>query len=313
MRDAPILADAPLAAPAAPPVMRATHMAALVLVTIVWGFNFVVIKVGLEEVPPIAFVALRFVAVVALLLPFVRLERRHLRRVLPLSFVLGSLHFPLSFMGLKGVDASTAAIAIQLQVPFAALLAAIFFKESLGWRRLLGMALAFAGVVVIAGEPRLSGSLLSLATVIVAACIWAFASVQMKLIGDDIDVLALNAWVALLAVPQLALISWVFEEGQIAAILNARWPVWASVALQAGPGIVFAYGVWYSMTRRFPLNQVMPFMLLVPVFGVASGVVFMGDRLTLPMLLGGAATILGVAIIVLRRPRVIAPTTKAGM
>ncbi|MBX6321625.1 MAG: EamA family transporter [Rhodospirillaceae bacterium] len=293
--------------------MAARHVLMLLVVAAVWGINIAVIKAGLAEMPPIAFVALRFVAVAAVLLPFVRLQRRHLRRVAPLSFTLGTLHFPLSFVGLDGVDASTAAIAIQLQVPFAALLAAVFFKERLGWRRLLGMAIAFAGIVVIAGQPRFSGSLLSLAIVIAAACIWAFASVQMKLLGDEIDVLALNAWVALLAVPQLALISWMFEDGQIAAVLDAGWTLWASVAYQALLVMVLGYGVWYSMMRRFPLNQVMPFTLLVPVFGVAGGVVLMGDRLSVPMLLGGAATIAGVAIIVLRRPRVIAPTTKAGL
>jgi O-acetylserine/cysteine efflux transporter len=65
--------------------------------------------------------------------------------------------------------------------------------------------------------------------------------------------------------------------------------------------------------RRYNVNQVMPFTLLVPVFGVLSGVVFFDDRLTLPMLIGGLGTILGVAIIVVRRPRVVAPSTKAGL
>jgi O-acetylserine/cysteine efflux transporter len=293
--------------------MTPQHIAVLVLVTAIWGVNIVAIKIGLADLPPIAFVALRFVCAALVLLPFVRLQRRHFRPVLAISFTLGTLHFPLSFIGLDGVDAATAAIAIQLQVPFAALLAAILFKERLGWRRLTGMAIAFAGVVVIAGEPRLADNLPSLATVVVAACIWSFASAQIKLLGDEVEVLALNAWVALLAVPQLALISWLLEDGQVDAILNASWITWLSVVYQAVLVIVFGYGVWYSMMRRFPLNLVMPFTLLVPFFGVAAGVVFMGDQLTLQMLLGGAATIIGVAIIVLRRPRVIAPTTKAGL
>jgi O-acetylserine/cysteine efflux transporter len=310
MRDGAGLADASLAGPTA---MTLRHVLTLVLVTAVWGINIAVIKLGLGELPPIAFVALRFAGVALVLLPFVRLQRRHLWPILALSFTLGSLHFPLSFIGLQGVDASTAAIAVQLQVPFAALLAAIFFNEKLGWRRLLGMAIAFAGVMVIAGEPRFTGSLTSLAIVVVAACIWAFASVQIKLLGDEVDVLALNCWVALLAVPQLVLMSWIFEEGQIPAILAAGWMAWASVAYQSVLVMVLGYGVWYSMMRRFPLNQVMPFTLLVPFFGVVGGVLLLSERLTLLMLLGGAVTIIGVGIIVIRRPRVIAPTTKAGM
>jgi O-acetylserine/cysteine efflux transporter len=87
--------------------------------------------------------------------------------------------------------------------------------------------------------------------------------------------------------------------------------VWISVAYQAVLVTAFGYAVWYTMMRRFPLNQVMPFTLLVPVFGVASGVLVLDDPLTVPMLIGGAATIAGVGIIVIRRPRVIAPATKA--
>jgi O-acetylserine/cysteine efflux transporter len=261
--------------------------------------------------PPVAFVALRLAAVALLLLPFARLRRGQFLPILALSFTLGAVHFPLSFLGLKGLDAATAAIAVQLQVPFAALLAHYFFKETLGWRRLLGMAIAFAGVVIIAGEPRLAGNLWPLLIVIVAACIWSFCNVQIKKLGEDVDVPTLNAWVSVLAVPQLALVSWLTEDGQIAAIAGAGWHVWASVAYQALLVTALGYAIWYTMMRRFPLNQVMPFTLLVPVSGVASGVFFLGDPLTVPMLIGGAATIVGVAIIVIRRPRVIAPATKA--
>jgi O-acetylserine/cysteine efflux transporter len=214
---------------------------------------------------------------------------------------------------MRGLDVPTASIAIQLQVPFAAILAAIFFGETLHWRRLTGMAIAFAGVVLIAGEPRLSGNLLPLFEVIAAACFWAGATIQIKRIGDDVDVLALNGWVALLAAPQLALLSWLTEDGQLAAIAGADWRLWLSVAFQALLVTIFGYSVWYRLMRRFSVNQVMPFTLLVPLFGVLSGVIFFDDRLTPLMLIGGVCTIIGVAIIIIRRPRVIAPSTKAGL
>jgi O-acetylserine/cysteine efflux transporter len=67
------------------------------------------------------------------------------------------------------------------------------------------------------------------------------------------------------------------------------------------------------MMRRFSLNQVMPFTLLVPIFGVLSGVLFLGDHLTRLMLLGAALTIAGIGIIVLRRPRIAAQATKGGL
>lgn len=295
------------------PQMTLAMVATLVAVTIVWGLNFAVIKTGINLVPPIAFVALRFAAVGLCLLPWLKWPGRRMADLVALSVVLGVVHFSLMFTGMASLDVSTAAIAIQLQVPFAAILAAIFFNERLRWRRMTGMAIAFVGVVLIAGEPRLEDDLWALLMVIGAACTWAAANIQIKRIGDDVDVLALNGWVALLAAPQLMLLSWAVEDRQLATIAAAGWQLWASLAFQTLLVTIFGYAVWYRMMRRFSVNQVMPFTLLVPVFGVLSGVVVFGDRLTSLMLIGAACTIVGVAIITIRRPRVIAPSTKAGL
>ncbi|HET6222154.1 MAG TPA: EamA family transporter [Dongiaceae bacterium] len=300
------------AAPAARAMPLAT-IALLVVVTVVWGFNFAVVKAGLSQLPPIAFVALRFAIVAAMLLPWLRLPRRKLVDLILVSVILGVVHFSLMFTGMRGLDVSTAAIAIQLQVPFAAILAVLFLDDKLGWRRMTGMAIAFAGVVLIAGEPRLAGNLLPLCLVIAAACVWAGANILIKRIGDDIDVISLNGWIALLAAPQLALVSWATETGQIPALLAADWRLWASLAFQALLVTVFGYAVWYQAMRRYPVNQVMPLTLLVPLFGVMSGVIFFDERLTWPMLIGGLCTIAGVAIVIIRRPRVIAPSTRAGL
>jgi O-acetylserine/cysteine efflux transporter len=272
--------------------MTPRDVGALLLVAAVWGMNFAVVKVGLAELPPIFFVALRFAAVAVVLLPFVRLSRNKLPQLVALSVTLGGLHFSMMFIGLRSLDVATSAIAIQLQVPFAAILAAIVFKDKLGWRRLLGMAIAFGGVALIAGEPRFGGNLLPLVLVVSAALVWSIANIQIKALGDEVDVFALSAWVALLA---------------------ASWRAWGAIAYQVVLVTIFGYGVWYSVMRRHPINQVMPFTLLVPLFGVLSGIIFLDERLTVPMLIGSAATIAGVAIIVVRRPRVVAPSTKGGL
>lgn len=307
-------ADAEAAvAVAARPHMTVAMVATLVAVAVIWGLNFAVIKTGIRLVPPIAFVALRFAAVGLCLLPWLRWPGRRMADLVALSVVLGVVHFSLMFTGMKALDVATASIAIQLQVPFAAILAAFFFGEKLRWRRITGMAIAFAGVVMIAGEPRLAGNLPSLFMVVGAACTWAAANIQIKRIGDEVDVLALNGWVSLLAAPQLMALSWAVEDGQLAAIAAADWRLWAGLAFQVLLVTIFGYAVWYRMMRQFSVNQVMPFTLLVPVFGVLSGVVVFDERLTPLMIAGGLCTIVGVAIIIIRRPRVIAPSTKAGL
>ncbi|HYD65794.1 DMT family transporter, partial [Azospirillum sp.] len=127
------------------------------LVMALWGLNFVAAKIGLAEFPPMLLMGMRFTLVAALLLPFVRMPRGKMRGIFLLSVILGTVHFPLMFNGIKGLDAATASVAAQLQVPFASLLAALFFKDKLGWKRAFGMVVAFAGVLLIAGEPRLAG------------------------------------------------------------------------------------------------------------------------------------------------------------
>jgi O-acetylserine/cysteine efflux transporter len=283
--------------------VRPLHLAVFVGIMAIWGVNFAVAKIGLEQLPPILMMALRFGLVALALGPFVTPPRGRFRPILLISVSLGLLHFSLMFTGLAGIDAATAAIAIQLQVPFAALLAAIFFKDRFGWRRALGMAIAFDGVALIAGEPRLAGSYLALTLVVLAACIWSVANIQIKLLGE-IDGMVLNAWVAIFATPQLVAASLLLEDGQWAALTTADWRAWASVLYQSVLVFGLGYGVWYRLLRRYRVNQTMPFLLLVPVFGVASGVTFLGERLTAAFALGGLLTVAGVGIIVLRRPRV---------
>jgi O-acetylserine/cysteine efflux transporter len=278
--------------------MTALDLMTLLLVTLVWGFNFAVVKIGLAELPPILFVSLRFFLVAALLLPFLKWPRHKRGLILLLAITLGVIHFSMFFLGVSGLDVSTAAIV---------------YRDRLGWRRLLGMAFAFAGVALVAGAPRSNPAIGPLLLVIGAACFWSIASMIMKEIGDELDVLSLNGWVAVIAAPLLLAVSAIFEHGHVGAILASDWRAWLSLLFQACLVTLFGYSVWYRMMRRFSLNQVMPFTLLVPVFGVLSGVIFLGDRVTQLMLLGAALTIVGIGIIVLRRPRIAAQATKGGL
>jgi len=285
----------------------------MLLIQAIWGVNFVVVKLGLDHMPPLFFVAMRFSLAALILLPFSGLPRTHLKRVIPLSFTLGVMHFTLIFTGMHYLDASTTAIAVQLQVPFAAILAAIFFKESLHWRRITGMAIAFAGIVLIAGQPRFFANPWPLASVIAAAMVWSVANVQVKMLGDEIDAVQLNGWIAILAAPQLLAVSYVLEGDNWPALVDIGWGGAFALLYQSALVAAFSYWIWYNLMRRYPVNQVMPFMLLQPLIGAASGVVFRDEEISLPMVIGGIGILIGVAIIIIRRPAVIAPSTKTGI
>jgi len=280
------------------------------LVMVIWGYNFVVAKNGIAEFPPIFMMGMRFALSAVLLVPFVAMPRGRMKEIATLSVTLGAAHFSMMFTGLKTIDASTAAIAIQLQVPFSALLATVLLNDPPGWRRTLGMAVAFGGVVLIAGEPRFAGSLWALGLVIGAAFVWAVGNVQVKKMGK-IDEMALLAWMSVMAAPQLFLLSWMLEDGQMVAAQAATWRGWGAVAYQAVMVVAISYGIWYRLLAQHSVSAVVPYTLLVPIFGVASAVIWLDEILTARVIVGGAITLVGVAIIILRRPHLADPLPDA--
>ncbi len=281
--------------------MSPRDTALAVAVMAVFGSNFVASKLALAAFPPLFLLALRFFAVAVVLVPLVRVPRGRLWRIFGLSVLMGGVHFPMMFVGLDGLDAATAVIAIQLQVPFSAVLAAIVYRERLGVRRVIAMIAAIAGVAIIAGEPRLEGAYGALMLVIGASLAFAATPLQVKAIGP-ISPLTLSGWVALFATPQLIGLSLVLEQGQAAALAAAAWADWAALGYIVVLVSILGHSIWNRLVAYYPVNQTMPFLLTVPVFGVAAGVFILGDVLTMNFVFGGLLTIAGVAVIVLPGP-----------
>lgn len=276
--------------------MSATGWLAALAVVVIWGLNFIAAKIGVAQMPPFAFMAIRFAIVGLLLAPFFRPRgRQQWRGVAIISFTLGVLHFGLLFAGIRGVDAATAAIAIQLSVPFSAGLAATFFGERLGWRRGTGMLLAFSGVAFLAGEPT-RFALGPFALVVCGAFAWSSSNVIVKKLGS-IPPIVMNGWMSLLAAPQLALLSLMFEDSQAAALAAVDWRGWTALAFTVVCASIIAYSLWYHLLGRYELNRVVPFTLLAPVIGIGGGVAVLGEALSFQKVVGGVLTIIGVAII----------------
>ena len=288
--------------------MTVADIAIAAFVMLVWGVNFAVAKVGLAEFPPLLMMTLRFGLVAILLVPFVKRPAAPMSRVIGLAFTLGFLHFALFFSSLNGIDASVAAIVIQLQVPFAVILAAILLRERPGWRSLLGMTLAFAGVLIIFAGAEIHADTVPLTLMLCAAFVWSVANYQIKALGS-VDGMSLNGWMAMFATPQLLFASLAIEHEQWNALAEADWRGYGAVAFTAVFATILGYGLWYRLIHKYPMSLSMPFTLLGPVFGVASGVVMLGEPMTLRLLAGSTITLAGVAIIVLRQPLAAPETT----
>jgi len=281
--------------------MQPTDLIQALVVVVIWGLNFVVVKTAVGEIPPLALTVLRFAAVAILVVPFFRPSRDQFQRILGLAIVMGPGHFGLLFVGLGGADAATAALMIQLGVPFSAILAVLVFSDRLGRVQGLGMVMAFTGAALLAGEPQ-GGTPLALGALLVSAFCWAWANILIKK-SPDIPPMTIIGWISLLSIPVLAGMSAMFETGQLDAIRNAGIKTWGALAYIVLASSIVAYYLWYRLIARLRVNKVVPFTLLAPTIGVAAGVLILGESFTLYKVTGGVLTMAGVAIIQMRRAR----------
>ena len=283
--------------------MKPVHLLMAFAVATIFGLGFTFSKAALGEFPPIFLMALRFSLTAVVLVWFFRPPKGFLVRISVIAFISATLQYSLTFTGLKDVYASTAILIVQLEVPFAAILAAVFLNDPLGWRRALGMGLAFLGIGLIVGEPRLQGDYFPVLLIVGGAFTWAVGQVLIKTLAGRVPAFLLVTWVAVFAGPQLFVVSFLFEDGQIAAVLNAGWATWATVLYLGLVMNALGYACWYHLLGLYPVNNVMPFMLMVPVTTVIGGVLILGEQLSPYVIGGGLVVLIGVAVITVRRPR----------
>jgi O-acetylserine/cysteine efflux transporter len=271
-----------------------------VMVAVVWGGGFLFAKVAIEHFPPILLMAMRFTVTALVLVWFVPIPKQQLGRLFWIALIGAAIQYSLTFTGLKHINASTAIIIVQLEVPFVVLMAVIFLKDRVELIKIFGIALAFIGVVIIAGEPRLQDNLLPVLMVAGGALTWAIGQVMIKSLGP-VGGFALIAWIAVFAAPQLYVSSWLVEDGQSEAVRTAGWLVWAVVAYLGVIMTAVGYAIWYHLLGKHPVHQVAPFVLLLPVVTVLGGVLLLDEELTLRLIVGGVLAIGGVAVVNLIR------------
>jgi len=268
-------------------------------VPVIWGLGFTLAKAGMEQFPPILLTALRFSLTASVLVWFVRPPRGMMWRIFWVALVGGTIQYSLTFTGLNSMDASTAIIIVQLEVPFALMLSVMFLKDRIDWRQAIGVAMAFGGVVLIAGEPRVDTGYLPVVLVVAGTLTWAIGQILVKTVRQ-VGGFALIAWVAVFSAPQLFIASFLFEDGQVEAVVNAGWVGWGAVIYLGLVMTAVGYAAWYHVLGKYPVTKVMPFLMLLPVTSIACGVVLLDETLTLTTMAGAAVVIAGVAFITLR-------------
>ncbi len=282
-------------------------VAMAILIAIVWGFNFVVIKVGVADVPPLFLAALRFVFSALPALLFVK------RPVVPWKYLaayglfLGVGEFGLLFTALKlGAPVGLSSIVLQAQAFFTALLAALFLKERIRRATIIGMVLAAIGLAFIAlpggGAGIASFKPLLALMVLLAAFCWAAANVTARAMPAT-GALGLMVWSSIFSPLPLLALSLAFEgPGAIAASVMALRPLTlGALAYLVVLSTLVGYGLWNSLIMCHGALRIAPFSLLVPLFSLTSAALFLGERFTLLDAGAGLLILVGLLVHVLGR------------
>lgn len=278
-----------------------SHLLLALSVVAIWGTNFVVIRWGLDGLPPFLFATLRFALSALPWLLFIRRPAVPWRKLAAFGVLLGVGQFGLLYLAIQGrITPGLASLVVQMQVFFTIGLSLALLGERVRRYQVAGMALAVAGLGLIAAHLDATLTAAGLALVLAAAFFWACANMVAKSAGR-VDMLAFMVWSSLFAVPPLLALSWWLEGPalMVSSLRAASVGVWASVLWQAIGNSLYGYGVWNWLLARHPAATVAPLALLVPVFGMGASTALLGEPLP-PWKLGAGALVMGgLAVIVL--------------
>ena len=267
------------------------------VVVFVWGVNFVVIKVGLHGVPPLLLGALRFVFVVVPSIFFVPRPPVPWRWLLAYGLVISFLQFALLFSAINlGMPAGLASLVLQAQAFFTLVFARLFLGETIRATTVAGYGVAAVGLAVIGTQlghaMTLAGFMLTLA----AAVSWSVGNIITRRIGK-VDPMGLVVWGGLVPPLPFLAMSWLLEgPTQIrGALAGVTITTGFSVAYLSFASTLVGYGLWSRLLARYPAGSVAPFSLLVPVVGLTSAWLLLGEQLTVPQFYGIVLVLAGLA------------------
>jgi len=282
-------------------------------VVAVWGYMFVPIKVALREVPPFALAAMRFALAALPVVFFVRRPAMPWRYVVGYGVAIGVLQFGLLFLGMKlGMPAGLSSLVIQLQVFFTIGLAVALDGDRISRYNVAGAGIAVVGVVFLAAHKLGAGeggTFAGFLLVIAAGLSWAVGNIIAKrgAGAHAPDMFALVVWSSLVPPLPLSVVSYAFEGGPAAlqAVVGMSALAWGCLFVMAYGATLFGFGSWNALLHRYPTALISPFALLIPVSGLASGAVFLGESLA-PLQIAGVLLVFAGLVVNTYAPRLAA-------
>ena len=286
--------------------MTPRHTLLALLVVVIWGVNFVAIDLGLAHVPPLVFLAMRFVLVAVPAVFFIRPPAIGWRNILLIGAFLSLGQFTLLYLALSlGMPPGLASLLLQTQIVFSVIVSSLLLHEHPTRRQVVGIVIGMVGLAVVVVGHTHAAPWLPLVITLLAALSWAIGNVLSRR-ARAASGLSLVVWSGLVVpIPSLGLallvdgpqaVSYSLTHLSIAAILST---VYTAVAAS-----LVAYTIWNSLLARYPTGAVVPFTLLVPVIGILAAWVVYRENPTASELIGGAIMLGGLAAAVVSRRRV---------
>ncbi len=272
-----------------------------ILVAFIWGINFVVIKIGLNSFPPLLYTSLRFLFAAFPAILFVHRGGIGWKWIFSIGIFLGIITFGLLFVGMyQGVSSGLSSILLQIQVPFTILLSILFLKSKLTKSQIVGIIMAFCGIGLLIFTKNIGTTAIGLLLITVAGFSWAIANTLMKMVGK-MDMFKLIVWISIVPPLPLLLLSFLFEKGQVQAITHISIIGISAVLFVSWISTIFAFSIWGKLLSKYQAQQVTPFALLVPIFGIIAGNIMLQEKLTNVEILASSLVFIGLLVINLHK------------
>ena len=277
--------------------MKLQDILIALLVPITLGFGFVIAKPAFEYFPPFLLMGLRFTITALILIWWFPIPKGLFKDLIIVSFIGSTLQYALTYSGLNMIDASSAVLLVQVEVPAGVILAYFLLKEKPGIKNIIGICISFFGVYILTGAPSLEGKFIGILLTLTGATTWAYGAVLAKPLSEKMNPLALTAWLALFSGPPLIIASNIYDGNMMNYFSSASLTSWIIVAYLGLIMQPVAYGCWYYVLKRHPVHKVLPVMMLLPLTGLMASIFLLGEKPGEYIFIGGTIILIGVGMI----------------
>jgi O-acetylserine/cysteine efflux transporter len=281
--------------------MTPRHTLMALLVVVIWGLNFLAIDFGLEDVPPLLFLAMRFTLVAIPAIFFVKRPDIPWRQVLLIGGFLSLGQFALLYIALSlGMPPGLASLLHQSQVVLTVIVSVIALRERPSRKQLIGILIGMTGLAIVVIGHGQTAPWVPVVILLLGSLSWAVGNVLSRRAKAASSV-SLVIWSGLVVPIPAFLLSLAFDGPPVVfdALAHLSWQAIASTVYTAGLASLVGYGIWNHLLARYPTPAVVPFTLLVPIVGIIAAWIVVNEQPTLSELIGGVVMLIGLAIAVI--------------